>query len=78
LKELESLGVQLVSYGQVSEQSSTLTLQPSIVKEIRVNQETDPELERITLNRDKGKSHEFLIHEDGTCDFRITCACPTM
>jgi len=37
LKELEDLGIQLVSHGQAHIQLSTPTLQPSIVEEIRVN-----------------------------------------
>ena len=36
LKELEDLGIQLVSHRQVHVQLSALTLQPSIVEEIRV------------------------------------------
>ena len=44
LKELEDLGIQLVPHGQAHVQLSILTLQPSIVKEIRVKQESDLEL----------------------------------
>jgi len=44
LKELENLDVQLVSHGQASVQLLALTLQPSVVEEIQVNQETDPKL----------------------------------
>jgi len=44
LRELEDLGVQLVSHGQAHVQLSALTLQPSIEEEIRVSQESDPEL----------------------------------
>jgi len=47
LKELEHLGVQLVSHGQASVQLSAQTLQSSIVDEIRINQKTDPKLQRI-------------------------------
>jgi len=36
-----------VSYEQAHVQLSALTLQPSIVKEIRVNQESYPELQKI-------------------------------
>ena len=66
LKELEDLGIQLVSHGQTHVQLSALTLQPSIVEEIRVNQKSDPELQRIKRNLEKGKSPEFVVHEDGT------------
>ena len=44
LKELEDLGIQLVSRRQAHVQLSALTLQPSIMEEIRVNQESDLEL----------------------------------
>jgi len=44
LRDLEDLGVQLVSHRQVRVQLSTLTLQPSIVEEIRMNQENELEL----------------------------------
>jgi len=44
LRELEDLGIQLVSHGQANVQLSALTLQPSIGQEIQVNQESDPEL----------------------------------
>jgi len=36
-RELEDLGVQLVSHGQASDQLLALTLQPSMVEEIWVN-----------------------------------------
>jgi len=65
LRELEDLGIQLVSHGQANVQLSTLTLQPSIVEEIRVSQESDPELERIKQNLEKGKSPGFIVYEDG-------------
>ena len=44
LKELESLGIQLVSHRQANVQLSALTLQPSTVEEIQVNQESDLKL----------------------------------
>jgi len=66
LKEYESMGVQLVSRKQASVQLSALTLQPSIAEKIQVNKETDPELEKIKKNLDKGKLPGFLIHEDRT------------
>ena len=47
LRELEDLGIQIVSHGQINVQLSVLTVQPSIAKEIRVNQGSDPELQRI-------------------------------
>jgi len=50
LRELEKLGIQLVSHGQVNVQLSALTLQPSVVEEIQVNQGSDPEFQRIKQN----------------------------
>jgi len=69
LREFEDLGIQLVSHRQADVQLSTLILQPSIVEEIRVNQESDPELQRIKQNLDKGQSHGFVVHEDGALRF---------
>ena len=70
LRELEKLGIQLVSYGQSNVQLSALTLQPSIVEEIRVNQESDPEVQRMKQNLEKGKSPGFVVYEDGTMRFQ--------
>jgi len=36
-KELESMGVQLVTHKQAGAQLSTLALQPSLMKEIQAN-----------------------------------------
>jgi len=58
-RELEDLGIQLVSYGQANVQLSALTFQPSIVEEIWVKQECDPELQRIKQNLEKEKSPEL-------------------
>ena len=69
LKEHEDLGIQLVSHGQAPVQLSALTLQPSIVEKIRMDQESDPELQRIKQNLERGKSLEFVVHEDGTVRF---------
>jgi len=73
LKDLKSMGVQLVSHGQVDIQLSALTLQPSLAKEIRVNQETNPELQRIKQNN-KGKSLGIFIRKDGSLRFQ-NCSC---
>ena len=66
LKELEDLGVQLVSHRQAITQMSTVTLQPSTTEEIRVNREDDTKLERIKKNLKRGKSLAFVVYEDGT------------
>ena len=70
LRELKDLGIQLVSHGQAHVQLLALTLKPSMVEEIRVNQEGDPELQRIKPNLEKGKFPEFVVHEDGTLRFQ--------
>ena len=62
----EDLGIQLVPYGQAHVQLSALTLQPSKVEEIQVNQGSDPKLQRMKQNLEKGKAHAFLVYEDGT------------
>jgi len=76
LKELEDLGIQLVSHGQAHVQLLALTLQPSIEKEIRVNQESDPELQRIKQNLEKEKSPGFVVYEDGTLQFQNRLCVP--
>jgi len=76
LRELEDLAIQLMSHGEVHVQLSALTLQLTIVEEIRVNKESDLELQRIKKNLEKGKSPGFVGHEDGTCDSRIAYMCP--
>jgi len=66
LRALEDLGIQLESHEQANAQLSVLTLQPSIVEEIWMNQESDPKLQRIKQNLEKRKSPGFVVHEDGT------------
>jgi len=44
LRELEDLGIQLVSHGQASVQLSALIFQPSIIEKIQMTQESDIEL----------------------------------
>jgi len=74
LRKLEDLGIQLVSHWQAHVQLLALTLQPSIVDEIQVNQESDPELQRIKQNLEKGKSPRFIVHENRTLRFQ-SCLC---
>jgi len=73
---LEDLGVQLRSHRQASIQLSSLILQPSIVEEIRVNQEDDPKFQRIKQNLKRGKSSGFVVFEDGASQFRIAYVYP--
>ena len=44
LRELEVFDIQLVLNGKVNVQLPTLTLQPSLMQEIRVNRDSDPVL----------------------------------
>ena len=53
LREPEDLRIQLVSHGQENVQLLGLTFQPSIMEEIQVNRECDPELQRIKQNLEK-------------------------
>jgi len=76
LKELKDVGVQLVSLAKAHVQLSALILQPSMVEEIRVSQESDPKLERIKQNLEKGKSPRFVVHEDGTLRFQNRLCVP--
>ena len=54
LRELEDLDAQLVSHRKVNDQLSALTLQSSLMEDIRVNQDSDPKFQRIKQNLDKG------------------------
>jgi len=47
LRELWDLSVLLISHRKVNVQFLALTLQPSLMEEIRVNQDSDPELQGI-------------------------------
>jgi len=69
LRELEEFGIQLVSHMQTNAQLSALTLQSSLVEEIRLNQESDPEHQRIKQNLENERSLGFVVHEDGTLQF---------
>ena len=41
-----------------------------------MNQESDPELQRIKQNLEKGKSPGFVVHEDGTLRFQNRLCVP--
>ena len=66
LRELEDFGIQLVSHEQTNAQLSALTVQSSLVEEIRLNQESDPKLQRIKQHLENRKHPRFVMHEDGT------------
>jgi len=76
LRELEDFGIQLASHGQKNAQSSALTVQSSLLEKIRLNQESDPELQRIEQNLEKGKSPGFVMHEDRTLRFQSHLCVP--
>ena len=54
VRELEDLDIQVVSHRKANVQLPTLTLQSSLMEEIRVNQDSDLELQRIKQNLYKG------------------------
>ena len=78
LRELEDFEIQFVSHGQTKPRLSALTVQPSLGEEIRLNQESDPELQRIKKNLEKGKPPGFVLHEDGTLSFQNRLCVPKM
>jgi len=53
LREFEDLAIQLISHRKANVQLLALTLQPSLVEEIRVNDDSDPEAQRIKQNLEK-------------------------
>jgi len=53
LRELEDLHIQLVSHWKANVQLLALTLQPALMEEPRVNQDSDPALQRIKQNLKK-------------------------
>jgi len=74
LKELENMGVQLA---HVSKQVHNYQHWPDNLicwKRFEQTRETNPELQRIKQNLDKGKSPGLLIHEDGSLRFQ-NCLC---
>ena len=54
LREPEDFGIQLVVHGKMNAQLSALTVRFSLVEEIRLIQESDPELQSIKQNFKKG------------------------
>ena len=54
LRELEDLAIQLISHNKANVQLLALTLWPSLMEEIRVNQASDPKLRMIEQNLEKG------------------------
>jgi len=66
LRELQDLGIQLVLHKKANVQLRAPTLQPFYMEEIRVDQDSDLELQRIKLNVEKGKLPQFVVHKDKT------------
>ena len=61
LRELEDLGIQLVLHRKANVQLSALTLQPFLVEETRVDQDSDPELQRLKQNLKKGIQFQWTL-----------------
>ena len=61
LREFEIFDIQLVLNRKLSVQLSALPLQPSLMEEIRVNQDSDPELQRIKHNLEKGIQFQWTL-----------------
>jgi len=61
LRELKDLGIQLVSHKKVNVQLQALTLWPFLMKEIRVDQESDPEFHRMKQNLEKGIQFQHTL-----------------
>ena len=55
LIEIEDFNIQLVSHSSVNVQLLALTLQPSLMEEPRVNEDSDPELQRVNQNLKRAK-----------------------
>jgi len=56
----------------------TLEAQATLIKEIRVAQATDPQLERIREEIGVGKAPGFVIHEDVTIQFHNLVCVPAV
>jgi len=61
LRELEDIDIRLVSHRKAYVQLLALTLQPSLMEEIRVNQHSGPELQRIKQNLEKGTQFQWTL-----------------
>jgi len=61
LRELEDLDIQLMLHKKANVQLLALTLQPSLMEEIRVNQDSDPELQRVKQNLEKGIQFQWTL-----------------
>jgi len=53
LRELKDFNIQLATHMKANGQLPTLILQPSLMEETRVNQNDDPELQRMKQNLEK-------------------------
>ena len=61
LRGLEDIDIQVVSHRKANVQLSALILQHSLMEEIRVNQDSDPELQRIKQNLEKGIQFQWTL-----------------
>jgi len=64
LRELEYLDIQLVSHRKTNVQLLAHILQPSLMEQIRVNQDSDPELQRIKQDLEKVIQFQWTLSWD--------------
>ena len=70
LRDLETMGLELVLPGDTNGLFIALEVQPSVIEEIKGRQKDDARLEKLRCNVAQGKSPGFVIHEDGTLRFQ--------
>jgi len=77
--DLETLGVELVLSSVMESYLSSLTIQPTLLNEIKSAQVGDPEMERIKVNISKGKASGFYEDDQGVIRFqgRVCTSKPT-
>jgi len=69
-RDLEKLGIEVVLSSVMESYLSNLTVQPTLLDEIKSAQGDDPEMERIKVNISKGKVPGFYKDDQGTIRFQ--------
>jgi len=65
LRDLECLGVELVSHGRTNALLSVLEVQSSSIEELKLHQKGNTKLQKVRQNLEKGKSPRFIMDQDG-------------